>query len=356
MTDALFLAGCISEAMLAQRHAVPLLSDLASIARSGPVQDLYGKVTTPTGEGLITAFTRTISSSVREFPILSRVTQFDLGDARVISLDLDEVAKAGGAAADRQTAVMYMLARYVLTKDFYLYAASSSGISPAYKSYHEKRASEAQEDPKRLVLDEFHRTSHSQAVRDQVVVDMREGRKWRVQVALLSQSLDDFDSVMVDFATSIFILDAGPEQAIQKSKKVFGLQGSAEEALRNYVRGPSDQGSTMLAQFSTKSGNTTQLITLTLGPIEIWALSTTSEDYLLRNYLYKRLGPKETRRVLARIFPTGSAAKFLLKRAQRSQEEGQELDESEKQSMVEDLANEIIDQYRKNPEFNEIVV
>ena len=356
VTDALFLAGCISEAMLAQRHAVPLLSDLAGIARSGAVQDLYGKVTTPTGEALITAFTRMISSSVREFPILSRVTQFDLGDARVVSLDLDEVAKAGGAAADRQTAVMYMLARYVLTKDFYLNAASSNGISPAYKSYHEKRASEAQEDPKRLILDEFHRTSHSQAVRDQVIVDMREGRKWRVQVALLSQSLDDFDSVMIDFATSIFILDAGPEQAIQKSKQVFGLQGSAEDALRNYVRGPSDQGSTMLAQFSTKAGNTTQLITLTLGPIEIWALSTTSEDYLLRNYLYKRLGPKETRRVLARIFPTGSAAKFLLKRAEKSQDDGQELDASERESMVEDLANEIIAQYRKNPNFKEIVI
>ena len=55
-----------------------------------------------------------ISSAVREYPILSRVTAFDIGDARVVSLDLDEVAKTGGEAADRQTAVMYMLARYVL--------------------------------------------------------------------------------------------------------------------------------------------------------------------------------------------------------------------------------------------------
>jgi intracellular multiplication protein IcmB len=356
VTDALFLAGCISEAQAAQRHAVPLLSDLASIARTTAVQDLYGKVTTPTGENLITAFTRMISSSVREYPVLSRVTKFDIGDARVVSLDLDEVAKAGGVAADRQTAVMYMLARYVLTKDFYLNVASMSKASEAYKSYHEKRAAEAQEDPKRLVMDEFHRTSHAQAVRDQVVVDMREGRKWRVQVALLSQSLDDFDSVMIDFATSVFILDAGPEQAIQKAKKVFGLKGSAESALRDYVRGPSDQGATMLGQFSTKQGTTTQLITLTLGPIEIWALSTTSEDYLLRNYLYKRLGPSETRRVLARIFPSGSAAKFLLKRAQRAEDDGVKLDEDQKTGMVEQLAKEIISQYRKDPQFKEIVV
>lgn len=356
VTDALFLAGCISEAMSAQRHAVPLLSDLASIARTNVVQDLYGKVITPTGESLITAFTRMISSSVREFPVLSRITQFDIGDAKVVSLDLDEVAKAGGVAADRQTAVMYMLARYVLTKDFYLNPAAMSSISSAYKSYHEKRATEAQEDPKRLVLDEFHRTSHSESVRNQVVVDMREGRKWRVQVALLSQSIDDFDSVMIDFATSVFILDAGPEQAIQKSKKVFGLKGSAEQALRDYVRGPSDQGATMLGQFSTKEGTTTQLITLTLGPVEIWALSTTSEDYLLRNYLYKRLGPRETRKVLARIFPTGSAAKFLLKRAQREEEKGAKLDADQKTGLVEQLAKEIIVEYRKDPKFKELVL
>ena len=175
-------------------------------------------------------------------------------------------------------------------------------------------------------------------------------------VALLSQSLDDFDSVMIDFATSVFILDAGPEQAIQKSKKVFGLKGSAEQALRDYVRGPSDQGATMLGQFSTKEGTTTQLITLTLGPVEIWALSTTSEDYLLRNYLYKRLGPRETRKVLARVFPTGSAAKFLLKRAQRSEEKDAKLDADQKIGMVEQLAKEIISEYRKDPQFKELVV
>ena len=98
----------------------------------------------------------------------------------------------------------------------------------------------------------------------------------------------------------------------------------------------------MLGQFSTKQGTTTQLITLTLGPIEIWALSTTSEDYLLRNYLYKRLGPSETRRVLARIFPSGSAAKFLLKRAQRAEDDGEKLDEDQKAGMVEQLAKAII--------------
>ena len=36
----------------------------------------------------------------------------------------------------------------------------------------------------------------------------------KVQVSLLSQSLDDFDEVMIEFATAIFIMDAGPKQAV----------------------------------------------------------------------------------------------------------------------------------------------
>ena len=37
----------------------------------------------------------------------------------------------------------------------------------------------------------------------------------------------------------------------------------------------------------------TQLLTSTLGPIELWAFSTTAEDARLRNNLYKELGLKK---------------------------------------------------------------
>lgn len=355
VTDALFMAGFIKEAYQAQRYAMPILSDLASICRTTAVEDLYGKITTPTGESLIAAFTRMISSSVREYPILSKFTQFEIGDARVVSLDLDEVAKAGGAAADRQTAVMYMLARYVVSRDFYTNIASLSHLPKVYLDYHEERVSEAQEDPKRLVMDEFHRTSKAQAVREQVLQDMREGRKWRVQVSLLSQSIDDFDPIMIDFATSIFIMDAGPEQSIQKTKQVFGLSNSATDGLRNFVRGPGPGGATILAMFSTKMGVTTQLVTLTLGPVELWAFSTTTEDYLLRNKLYAALGPKEARIVLARIFPGGSATKFLQKRAEKVKESGEKLDKDKEKSLVDDLADEILEEYKKNPNVKKII-
>lgn len=350
VTDALFLAGFHHQALLAQRFAMPLLADAAAICRTQVVEDLYGQVTAPTGEPLIQAFSRMISSAVREYPILANITKFDIGDARVVSLDLDEVAKSGGDAAERQTAVMYMLARYALARHYYLTEDSLVDVPDAYRDYHRQRISEIREDSKRIVYDEFHRTSKARAVRDQVILDMREGRKWNVQIALISQSLDDFDPVMVEFGTSIFIMDAGPEQSIKRSTEIFGLSETARVALKTRVHGPREGGATFLAQFATKAGMNTQLLTSTLGPIELWAFSTTAEDARLRNKLYARLGPKEARRVLANLFPSGSVKKLIEERLATLKESAGVIEEGSNLSVADQLLEEILTEYSKNPD------
>lgn len=354
VTDALFLAGFQHEALLAQRYAMPLLADAAAICRTQVVEDLYGQVRAPTGEPLIQAFSRMISGSVREYPILSNITKFDIGDARIVSLDLDEVAKSGGDAAERQTAVMYMLARYTLARHYYLTEDLLSDIPESYREYHRTRISEIREDAKRIVYDEFHRTSKARAVRDQVIVDMREGRKWNVQIALISQSLDDFDPVMVEFGTSVFIMDAGPEQAIKRSTEIFGLSETARMALKTRVHGPREGGATFLAQFSTKSGINTQLLTNTLGPIELWAFSTTAEDARLRNKLYQRLGPKEARRVLANLFSSGSIKALIEMRLALVREKAGVIEEGSNLSIVDQLLEEILEGYSKNPDIKNL--
>lgn len=350
ITDALFLAGFQHESMLAQRYAMPLLADAAAICRTQVIEDLYGQVRAPTGEPLIQAFGRMISSAVREYPILSNITRFDIGDARVVSLDLDEVAKSGGDSAERQTAVMYMLARYALARHYYLTEDALNDVPEAYREFHRLRISDIREDAKRIVYDEFHRTSKARAVRDQVILDMREGRKWNVQIALISQSLDDFDPVMVEFGTSIFIMDAGPEQAIKRSTEIFGLSETARIALKTRVHGPREGGATFLAQFSTKSGMNTQLLTNTLGPIELWAFSTTAEDARLRNKLYQSLGPKEARRVLANLFPSGSVKALIEKRLATLKEQQGMIEEGSNLSVVDQLMEEILAAYSANPD------
>lgn len=356
VTDALFVAGFSHEAMIAQRYAMPLLSDVVSISRLPVIEDLYGQIVAPTGEPLIKAFSRMISAAVREYPILSRVTQFDLGESRIVSLDLDEVAKTGGDAADRQTAVMYMLARYILAKDFYLTEDNVTGMPVQYREFHKERIGQIREDPKRIVMDEFHRTSKAKAVRDQVIVDMREGRKWNVQVALLSQSVDDFDSVMIEFATSVYILDAGPEQALKRTAEVFGLSETAQLALKTRVHGPREGGATFLAQFSTKRGMNTQLLTSTLGPVELWSFSTTAEDANLRNKLYMRLGPAEARRVLATLFPTGTVKPLVEERMASIRETEGHISDEENIGIVDGLLQEILDAYSKNPQLKSLPV
>lgn len=351
ITDALFAKGHHHEAILAQRHAMPLLSDAGSICRSPAISDLFGKVTIGTGESLVECFNRMISSAIREYPILARPTRFDLGEARVVSLDLDEVAKTGGEAADRQTAVMYMLARYILAKDYYLTIENVSDMPEQYRTHHRARIMEIREDHKRIVMDEFHRTSKAKAVRDQVIVDMREGRKWKVEVALLSQSLDDFDEVMIDFATAIFIMDAGPAQSIEKSAKIFGLSETAKYALRHRVHGPRQGGGTFLAQFATKQGMNTQLLTNTLGPVELWAFSTTAEDAFIRNQLYDRIGPRIARQVLAALYPGGSIASVIERRMIELKDSGLLKDDSSK-GILQELIDEILEEYRTNPRFS----
>ena len=354
VTDALFTFGFVHEAYLAQRYAMPLIADAAAICRISAIEDLYGQVIAPTGESLVKAFARMVSSAVREYPVLSSVTQFDLGDARIVSLDLDEVAKSGGEAADRQTAVMYMLARHVLASHYYLTEENVHHMPEIYRVYHRERISEIREDAKRIVYDEFHRTAQTASVRNQVTTDMREGRKWNVQVALISQSVDDFDSLMVEFATSIYVMDAGPEQTIRKTTDIFGLSDTARSALKLRVHGPREGGATFLAQFATKNGLNTQLLTSTIGPIELWAFSTTTEDAQLRNRMYEKLGAKETRRVLANLFPNGSIKALVEERLAKVKEElalGEDMDSI---GIIEELFQEIMAAYNVNPDVKKL--
>src|SRR3989338_11715383 len=176
---------------------------------------------------------------------------------------------------------------------------------------------------------------------------MREGRKWNVQIALISQSLDDFDPVMVEFATSVFIMDAGPEQSIKRSTEIFGLSETARVALKTRVHGPREGGATFLAQFATKNGMNTQLLTSTLGPIELWALNTSAEDVFIRNQLYQKIGPRPARQLLAQQFPSGSATKMLEEMYADFKEEAGFLDDTGKQSVMSKLLEDLLNRYHK---------
>ncbi len=343
VVDALYDAGAYHECTLAQRHAVPTLVDAVTAARRPQIRALLEETAIgASAESVIHAFERMLASAVREFPILASVTRFDIGETHIAAVDLQDVAPQGDDIADRQTAIMYMLARHVLVRSWWLGQDSLRHMPEKYRPYHEGRLKDIRESPKRLCFDEFHRTSKTNAVRAQVVRDVREGRKWGVQIVLASQLLDDFSADMIDLATGVWICGtAVSDRAISETADRFGLSDTARWVMRYRLTGPRPSGAPVLLLLSTNEGRYEQHLVNTLGPVELWALSTSTEDVDLRTKLYEELGAARGRSILAHFFPAGSARQEIRRRVVQRTERG-EIESGATSVVISELAKEMI--------------
>lgn len=343
VVDALFEKGAVHEAMLAQRHAVPTLVDAVTAARRPQIRALLEETQIGTSaETVIHAFERMVASSVREFPILASVTRFDIGSARIAAIDLQDVAPQGDDLADRQTAVMYMLARHALIRSWWFGPDMLRSVPDKYRTYHEARIRDIRETPKRICFDEFHRTSKITAVRSQVIRDVREGRKWGVQIVLASQLLDDFSKDMIDLATGVWICGtAVSDRAITETAERFGLSDTARWVMRYRLTGPRPSGAPVLLLLSTNEGRYEQHLVNTLGPIELWALSTSAEDVDLRSQLYIALGASLARQILGRFFPGGSARQEIRRRVVLRTEKG-EVESGATGTVIAEMVEELV--------------
>lgn len=344
VVDLLFDKGLFHEAMLAQRYAVPMLGDAVAAARRPQIQNLLDKTSIgASSESVIHAFERMITSAVREFPILAQVTRFSLSDVRVCSLDLADVCPQGDVTSDRQTAIMYMLARHALVTPWWINEEALGQMAPKYRPFHERRLQDFAETPKRLCYDEFHRTSGSKSVRNQLVRDVREGRKRGIQIMLSSQMLQDFDNDMVDLATGVWILGAAiSDNSVEATQKKFGLTDTARWVMRHRLTGPKSSGAPLLLVLGTTDGRCEQFLINTMGPIEIWAFSTSVEDVIIRNKLYARLGAMQARRLLAANFPGGSARNEIKRRVMELSEKGGDADKATVTAVIEKIIEEMV--------------
>jgi intracellular multiplication protein IcmB len=253
-----------------------------------------------------------------------------------------DVAPQGDESADRQTALMYMLARHTLVRSWWMGEDVIKTLPDKYRRFHEKRVVDIRESPKRICFDEFHRTSKSASVRSQIVRDVREGRKWGVQIVLASQLLEDFDDAMVDLATGVWVLGSTvSEKAVQKAVDRFGLSETAKGVIKGKLTGPRAGGAPCLLVLSTVEGRYEQHLINTLGPIELWALNTSAEDVVVRNRLYARLGASRARQILAANYPGGSARGEINRRVALANEKG-ETDNAAKSKVIEDIVNELV--------------
>ena len=305
VVDYLAERGHTREATLAQRNAVPLLSDLTSLSQS--VIDIYGKIEVDGRQTLADAFQSLIQAALKDFPNLSAPTQFDIGEARVVAIDLSEVAKSDSSAGVRQTAIMYMVATYAISNDYRFdeQLVEDMKLPPVYHRYHMKRVASTKEEIKWMVFDEFHRTQRSPMVVAMVERDQREGRKFGIGVVLSSQHIKDYPEVMRALQTGFFIVDHGGSENLHLIKEMLGLNETAVELLEQEVTGPKQTGAPMLVKLTTKSGDFTQLLISTMGPAALWGLSTTMEDAVVRKRVCERLGSVAGRNALAELYPGG---------------------------------------------------
>jgi intracellular multiplication protein IcmB len=332
-------------AEMAQRHAVPILQDLMSAVRSDQVRDLFESLhIAETTEQASEVFERYLDDLIRRFPTLNQPTQLDFGPARVIVLDLQSVAPTGSAAANRQTEMMYLLARHILARNFFLHPDYLEFVPSRVKVYHRKRFTEVYETVKRIDYDEWHRTQGSPLVREQAERDVREGRKHNVQLGFASQRLSDIGDSIIAQSTGRFVLRAGDQNEIDEIVKRFGLSDASAKVVRYALTGPKKGGAPFLAVLSAGEARYEQLLINSLGPVELWALSTTPADTNLRTRLYARVGFSEGLRRLSKVFPGGSASEEIEQRTKARLKRGDALERVE-DSVVDELARELINGY-----------
>ena len=330
-------------AEVAQRHAVPVMQDLINAARSTHVRDAFASLRIGvTGEDATQLFVRYVTDVIKRFPTLNAPTRLDFGPARIIVIDLGAVAPTGSAQADRQTEMMYMLGRHVLARNFFLHPDHAALVPDAVRLYHLARFREIRETVKRLDNDEWHRTRNSPQVQKQAERDVLESPKSNVQIGFTSQRLSHMSRGIVSQATGRFVLKAGSQDEMEEIITLFNLSPAGAATVRFGLGGPGPEGAPFLLILDADGERWEQKLVNLLGPIELWALSTTPEDTALRTRLYERIGFRESLRRLARIFPAGSAAKEIARRKQDRLNRGEQ-ESRAVAGVVEELTRELVD-------------
>ena len=70
---------------------------------------------------------------------------------------------------------------------------------------------------------------------------------------------------------------------------------------------------------------------------------------MVRNQLYRQIGPAEARRFLASLFPNGTVGKEISDRLNIMKEDGGLIEEAGNVGVVEQLVNEILSTYALDP-------
>jgi intracellular multiplication protein IcmB len=316
LTDAFARHGDFAMAERAQRFAMPTMNDVIRYLSDGQLRSRFG-------DDLCNLAAAQIESAINQFPIFANETQLDVGDARIVSIELRDVIHMNpNSDQDRRSNVLFFLmAREIFVKRV---AGSSdeigsmrlpadSALRRVYTDYWRQRYTNIEQTRKRFCFDEFHVTGSSPLMAAQIDQDIRQGRKWGFEVYLASQRIQDFEKY-VDLASNVLVLKSDTERDRMEMHKVLGVSDAVVETVRKHVNGPSKDiaiAPVFLIGRKTTRGESWLFAKNRIGPVRLWALSTTLEDRAVRNALYTMTGDVNTAlELLAARFPNGTCGDY----------------------------------------------
>jgi intracellular multiplication protein IcmB len=312
VVDWLFDRGDIEAANQAHRFAMPRLSDMVQAAQSKVIVDQYGgdePARTPNGEPLINVFMRNVTAAQSDYALISGFTRFDVGSARAIAIDLEDVVGSlSSQEGRRRSAVMFLFARRLGARNFFLRWDELSKLVPRrYAAFHERRCLEMEGALKFLEYDEKHYTTGVESIERQIEVDLRVGRKYKVVTMMFSQNIEDFNDAMVNNCYTYLIMGKGTAEESNKLRRRFGLSDSEIASIERECIRPGR----LFGYFKTDMGDTSQILYTTAGPFAQWAFTTSKDDVLLRNEVERQRGFYDAIKTLAAVLPRGTVRREL---------------------------------------------
>lgn len=357
VVDFLYSKGLTREAGLAQRHAVPDMRTLIGLAKNPRMTAAYSETKARvTDESLANYVSRKLTEATTKYPILSVPTRFDVGEARVISLNLAEVTAGKGAAAERRAGVMYLLGYHVLTNHFFLDEDCLSEMEGPvgrdnidYRLYHSKAIASLRRMPKRFCIDEVKRVRNIAPMVAQIDQAIVEGPKRKIEIMQASQFADDFSPTSREVATNKYIIGSLGRDYANKLAKVFELGPTVLNLIYN-LRRPNKDGAGFVVISETDKGTYAQKQVCTLGPTFLWACASNRDDAYVRDELYAKLSPPTARKFLAELYPSGNVEDEVQRRREinETNENSSEYMESEdlsgRHDTFGDTPNSILDE------------
>jgi hypothetical protein len=309
IVDALFKNNYIEEAKMAQRHANPTLVNILGMSRLEEITNIFGKVHVSLGENISNYFERVIKENLKQFPQFSKITSLNLGQARVISLDLDNVCKSTGVSSGHTSAIYYALASFALVKHSKMFLKSMEEefetIPLIYKDYFKKEIKESSYNLASVSFDEYHRVSSFYAMNNIITTYFKESRKYYFGFTLASQSSDDYlRFYKLCNNTFVYAIDINPHYSDDFYRAI--RDNTQDKQVLAHLKSKNKiKHMDILFSSETHSGRIEKIVSLKLNPFTLWTINTTSEDSYVRDSLVEKLGYINVIKRLSEKYPYG---------------------------------------------------